>query len=547
MRSDLIFLLVLFLAACGGEGGSGSGTRAPSASPSDSLPPPEPGVLEDLRAAADPGSPAVGEEEAPREDLPPDTIPAVVRVAEPDTVVGVGRAETSEDAVAPAEGERPLYVRGVYLNAWTAGSPTRRGRLVEMARRTEINTFVIDIKDATGYVSHDSRVPLAREVGATGEVRIRDLPGVLEELRKAGIYPIARIVVAKDPLLARGRPDLAIQDTAGGPWEDQHGVRWLNFHHPEVWAYHLDLAREVVEAGFPEVQWDYVRFPDAPESFLSRTVYPGGEGRSKTEAVRAFLGHTRKVLGEMGAVLTADVFGVTTSYRRDVGIGQLWESFIDRVDVALPMVYPSHYWTGSFGFQEPNAHPYEIVRRALRDARRRSALVEGAGLTRPWLQDFSLGEPPYGAPEVRAQIQATYDAGIQEWILWNPGSRYTESALIPARGLPVWLEPVMRVGGEVVPISRRFQVLGEDPAPGGEDALLAEVADPGPARVEVSPDVQTLPTVPVPDTSAPRPSGGAPSQPRTPRGPGPGANLSLRRPPPVAPECGRTPLFELGV
>ncbi len=140
---------------------------------------------------------------------------------------------------------------------------------------------------------------------------------------------------------------------------------------------------------------------------------------------------------------------------------------VDQVDVILPMVYPSHYWTGSFGFETPNAYRYEIVRRALRDGMRRSQSVEGAGLIRPWLQDFSLGDPPYGAPEVRAQIQATYDAGITEWVLWNPGSRYTRGALIPARGLPSWLEPMMRVGGEVVPVSRRFEVLGEDPPEGG--------------------------------------------------------------------------------
>lgn len=200
-----------------------------------------------------------------------------------------------------------------------------------------------------------------------------------------------------------------------------------------------------------------------------------------------------------GARVTADVFGVTTSYRRDVGIGQLWESFIDQVDVALPMVYPSHYWTGSFGFKEPNAYPYEIVRRALRDAIGRSGQVEGAGTTRPWLQDFSLGDPPYGAPEVRAQIQATYDAGIQEWILWNPGSRYTESALIPARGLPSWLEPVMRVGGEVVALSRRFEILGEETPETAPDG--GAVPD-EPALPELRPlsGSRALPAVPIPDT-----------------------------------------------
>jgi hypothetical protein len=372
-----------------------------------------------------------------------------------------------------------------------------------MARRTELNAFVIDIKDATGYLSHNSQVPLAREIGATEEIRIRNLPALLNQLEEAGIYPIARIVVAKDPLLAEGRPELAIQDSAGGAWLDQKEVRWLNFHHPEVRDYHLRLAVEVARAGFPEIQWDYVRFPDAPESYLSRAVYPGGEGRTKTQAVREFLAYTRGVLGAEGAQVTADVFGVTTSYRKDVGIGQVWESFIDQVDAALPMVYPSHYWTGSFGYEEPNAHPYEIVRRALRDAVRRSKLVEGAGATRPWLQDFTLGEPAYGPPEVRAQIQATYDAGIQEWILWNPGSRYTEAALIPARGLPSWLEPVMRVGGEVVPISKRFEVLGEvEPGEGAaQQGGFPVLEDPDLKPPRTLPgEVKPLPPVPIPDT-----------------------------------------------
>jgi hypothetical protein len=174
---------------------------------------------------------------------------------------------------------------------------------------------------------------------------------------------------------------------------------------------------------------------------------------------------------------TVDVFGVTTSFRRDIGIGQLWETFIDVVDVALPMVYPSHYWEGSFGVAEPNGYPYEVVRAALRDAVRRSAGVEGAGMTRPWLQDFSLGQPIYAGAEVRAQIQATYDAGLDEWVLWNPGSRYTIAALEPVGGFP--LEPLVRVAGVLTPVSRRFVVIDSIAAlPPRADSLSAE-ADTG--------------------------------------------------------------------
>ena len=350
----------------------------------------------------------------------------------------------------------PDHVRGLYVNAWAAGSRNRLSGLLKLAASTEINTFVIDIKDASGYISHRTELAAARDVGATEEIRIRDLPGLLEQLEKAGIYPIARIVVVKDPLLSSARPELAVQDTAGGVWVDGKGIVWLNPYNTDVWKYHVELAREVAQLGFPEIQWDYVRFPDSPLSDRERATYPGAADQSKPDAIRAFLDYSRDGLADLGVKVTADVFGVTTSASRDVGIGQVWESFIDVVDVALPMVYPSHYFTGSFGFNTPNAHPYEIVRRALRDAVRRSAQVDGAGMTRPWLQDFSLGEPKYGAPEVRAQIQGTYDAGVQEWILWNPGSYYTPEALEPVGGFLT--EPLMRVADEIAPISRRYEL-----------------------------------------------------------------------------------------
>lgn len=352
--------------------------------------------------------------------------------------------------------ERPDHVRGLYVNAWSAGSRRRMAALIDLAKRTEVNSFVIDIKDATGYVSHRTAVPLAREIGATGEVRIPSMTWLLTQLEEAGIYPIARIVIVKDPLLAAAHPELAVQDTSGGVWEDNNGTVWLNPFNRGVWEYHVDIAREVAEMGFPEIQWDYVRFPDAPASALGRADFPGRDGRRRTEAIRGFLAYSRRELSGLEVHVTADVFGVTTSATRDVGIGQVWESFIDVIDVALPMVYPSHYWKGSFGYQKPNSYPYEIVRNALEDAIERSAGMADAGATRPWLQDFTLGAPRYEAPEVRAQIQATYDVGIQEWILWNPGSRYTEAALEPAGGFIE--EPMVRIANEIIPVSRRFEL-----------------------------------------------------------------------------------------
>ncbi|HUF76832.1 MAG TPA: putative glycoside hydrolase, partial [Longimicrobiales bacterium] len=207
---------------------------------------------------------------------------------------------------------RPRAVRGIYANAWAAGSSARMDELLGIARRTEVNALVVDIKDASGYVSHRTKVPLAHEIGATGEIRIRDLPGLLERLEREGVYPIARIVIVKDPILAQFRPELAVNDTAGGVWVDSKGFTWMNPYSRDLWDYHVALAREVALLGFPEIQYDYVRFPDAPQDDLARAVYLGADGRSKATVIREFLEYAREELADLDVQITADVFGVTT-------------------------------------------------------------------------------------------------------------------------------------------------------------------------------------------------------------------------------------------
>ncbi|MSR36138.1 MAG: hypothetical protein EXR95_05760 [Gemmatimonadetes bacterium] len=431
-----LLLLVALCAGCVGD-------RSPEGGPGAAIPAGVEGVrAEETAPAAAPAVEPVGAQTAASS---PSASPVD---AAPSAPIDIGARPVFQ---------RPEHVRALYLNAWASGSRKRVAELVEVARRTEVNAFVIDIKDASGYVSHRTDVSLAREIGATGEIRISDLPGLLRKLEAEGIYPIARIVIVRDPLLAEARPNLAVQSSAGGPWHDDKGIVWMNIAQKGLWDYNVDLAEEVVRMGFPEVQWDYVRFPDAPRAVMVNARFPGLEG-GKPDAVRGFLEYADKRLDELDldVAMTADVFGITTT-TVDVGIGQIWERFIDKVDVALPMVYPSHYYKGSFGIQSPNAFPYEIVRKALERALERSKAVEGAGRIRPWLQDFNLGAPAYGAPEVRAQIQATYDAGLEEWVLWNAGSKYTEGALQPADG---WAEePLIRVADRVIPVSKRFDVL----------------------------------------------------------------------------------------
>jgi len=306
-------------------------------------------------------------------------------------------------------------------------------RIIGIAKRTEINALVIDVKDDRGFVLYRSSVPLARAIGADTNhaMSAPRLRALLDTLYAHHIYAIARIVVAKDPLLAQAKLDWAIKRKKDlDPWLDKNGNPWLDPHHREVWKYAADLAREAYSLGFSEAQFDYVRFPDE-KRLIRETTYPLAAGRSRARVIREQLGFLTAALSPSGLPVTADVFGLTATDTTDMGIGQRWEMFVDQVDVVLPMVYPSHFAPGTYKIARPNAHPYETLDHAFKDMKRRSAPIKGAALVIPWYQDFTLGAPHYQARHVKAQIKAGYDNGFQSWILWNPRSVYSLEALEP--------------------------------------------------------------------------------------------------------------------
>ncbi len=331
----------------------------------------------------------------------------------------------------PPPGETPLVLLGLYLNAWVFGSSRLNG-LLELADQTEINAFVIDVKDATGHITYRSNVPIAIGVGANAMVRAPDVRARLARLRAHGIHSIARIVVARDPLLAKRKPEWAIRDIAGGLWRDGLGDPWVDAYQDSVWIYAAELAAEAVVIGFEEIQFDYVRWPDEPRHRMLRAVYPAKRpGDSPRAAARRHLNMLKQRIGKLGVPFTVDVFGLTTSAHGGMGIGQYWDDLVRVADVVLPMVYPSHYPRGAYGLPYPNSEPYTVVRRALEDGIRRNAGVEGAAKIRPYLQAFTLRRPRYTATEVRAQISAVEDLGLTDWILWNARGVYPADALRP--------------------------------------------------------------------------------------------------------------------
>jgi hypothetical protein len=338
------------------------------------------------------------------------------------------------DAPAVGVARAPSPLRGIYLNAYAAGSSARMNTLLALADSTEINAFVIDMKDERG-IRYRSEIELAMQLAQPGEVTIRDAAALAARLKERGVWSIARIVLFKDPLLSAARPEWSIRRPDGSTWMDREGNTWVSAWDADVWDYNLDIAEEVARAGFDEIQFDYVRFPEAYKS-LPEQVHPKAKG-SRSDAIAAFLAEARRRLHPLGVVVAADVFGLSPNDPKDVAIGQQWEVALAGADHVLPMVYPSHYFpTHLKGVPRPNRMPYETVFTSLGLGMVRWQRLGDAGITPgrviPWLQAFTAGwvdkDFPYGPEQADAQMRAVYDVGLDDWIFWHPGSKYEQIA-----------------------------------------------------------------------------------------------------------------------
>ncbi|MEK7612292.1 MAG: putative glycoside hydrolase [Patescibacteria group bacterium] len=340
----------------------------------------------------------------------------------------------------------PEIIKAIYATSWSAGSKTKMDYLIDLIAKTELNAIVIDVKDFSGFITYDTTLPQVLEYGAR-EIRIGKINSLVKRLHDEGIYVIGRVSVFQDERLATARPDLAaVSSTTQTIWHDRKGLPWIDPNSKDAWDYNIAIAKDALARGFDEINFDYIRF--ASDGNLKDIVYPHWDGKTfHATVIHNFWKYVREQIPDRP--ISADLFGLTTVNYDDLGIGQKLENAIPYFDAIAPMVYPSHYYPGSFGLQKPALYPYEVVKKSMDVAVTRliekSRQVTGNFSTttpvipistfRPWLQDFNLGAD-YTAEMVRAQIQATYDATadypgtLSGWMLWNPSNNYTKGALL---------------------------------------------------------------------------------------------------------------------
>ncbi len=345
----------------------------------------------------------------------------------------------------------PKSVKAIYMTSCVAGTPSFRSDLVKLVEETELNSIIIDIKDYSGMLSFYPQSEALKPF-VSDRCRAPDMEEFIETLHEKGIYVIGRITVFQDPILTKRRPDLAVKKQSdGSTWHDHKGLSFTDPGAKEVWDHHVAIAKESYGIGFDELNFDYIRFPsDGP---MNDIAFSWSGKRAKSEVLEEFFAYLSGKLKPLGLALSADLFGMTTTNTDDLNIGQVLEKAAPYFDYLAPMVYPSHYPPNFNGYANPNHYPYEVVKFSMDVAVKRflatTTTVALKGVTaiasttpllypkkvwnkeklRPWLQDFDYGGT-YDVAEVKAQIQATYDAGLTSWMLWAPSNRYTKGALL---------------------------------------------------------------------------------------------------------------------
>lgn len=319
----------------------------------------------------------------------------------------------------------PIEAKGIYLTAYSANNPKTVDRMIKLMNATELNAVVVDTKDYSGKVLYDSDVEMVNELGLE-EVRIKDVPAMIKKFHDNDIYVIARQTVMQDPILAERKPEIALKSKRGGLWRDNLGLAWVDPTKTEVWDYNVELAKEAIDLGFDEINFDYVRFPS--DGNMSLVVYNTGD-RKRYEVMGEFYAYLDEKLSDEPAYISLDLFGFVMERHDGMSIGQRLEDAVDHVDYIAPMMYPSYYPPGHLGLDNPAAHPGAVIRNGMKKG---APYFEGKrAQARPWIQAFHIGAH-YDASKIRAQIDEVENYTDGGWLLWNASNNYTAAGLKPS-------------------------------------------------------------------------------------------------------------------
>ena len=310
-------------------------------------------------------------------------------------------------------------IRGIYLHSWKSRNQEQLDEIIQNMKKTGLNAVVVDIKSNAGEILYKTLIPLAKEIESQYPA-LGNLEYFIKKFHDQDIYFIARQVVFNDPILVKSRPGLAIRDQSGKVWKGEmsnYFVPWVDPHSEDVNNYNLSILEEVCKAGIDEIQFDYIRFPAC-----KNLIYPHQNELSKLDVLKNFLDQAWLIARDYDVKVGIDIFGFSILNKGDLGIGHSFSELLDNIDVISPMLYPSHYSPGNFGFEMPQNHPFHIISESTKLANEMAK--EKGVVVRPWIQAFPWNTPNYCEDYIAEEILGVWEGGSTSYLVWNANNNY---------------------------------------------------------------------------------------------------------------------------
>ena len=335
------------------------------------------------------------------------------------------------EKVSFPDNKMPRSCYSLYLNI----SPAVIGnieRYIAFAKRTKINTFVLDIKDneCPGYKAEAMRIYSPTNYARAGANKEKMYAHAVKRLKEEGFYVVARITCFKDSYLVKDHPEVAITEKATGTPFKHNKAYWPSAYDRKVWQFNVELAKEVVRKfGFNEINFDYVRFPDRMTKVEQLIDYHNRYGESKVQAIQRFVQYACDEIHALGAYVSIDVFGEAANPGYTTAYGQYWPALSNIADVMCGMPYPDHFSNGYYGIKKPWNHPYEILNAWGQRVRDRQSVTPSPAVVRTWVQAYNVMRHvdrngiAYDAENVEKEIRGLFDAGLTGgYITWLSSS-----------------------------------------------------------------------------------------------------------------------------
>ena len=335
--------------------------------------------------------------------------------------------------------------KSIYASAYQCRLQSGIDKFKKIVKDRNMNSIVIDMKDDYGLLRYDTKDPLVKSKAKTSVYAIPDLDHFIKEFKEDNIYLVARIVTFKDRSLAKydngkyavwdgkyNHPWVGIKyfedilDEEGNPTGEQKAVyydeNWVDPYSEEVWEYNVAIAKELIERGFDEVQFDYIRFPTDGKNLYNAHYRWRDEGMDKESALISFLSYARE---NIDAPIGIDIYGANGWYRSGTRTGQDAEMLAEYVDVIGPMFYPSHFENSFLNYAPWADRTYRIY---YYGSFRNTILCRNRAIIRPWVQSFYLNvaydRQYYNSDYIEKQFFGVRDSIDRGYMCWNNSGNY---------------------------------------------------------------------------------------------------------------------------